>query len=233
MLHSGPEGAAGGWVDGAGDVPADGDVGTRGGGVGHGDGGKQGLGVGVLGIPVDFFRRGQLHDFAQIHDGDPVGDVFDDGEIVRDEKVTEAHVALEVHEEIEDLALHTNIKCGDGFVADDEPGLKGDGAGDADALALAAGKFERITVAGSRRQADFFEEFGSALAASGGGVDLMDQEGLLNDAGDGLALVEGFCGILENHLADFSEIAGGGMRSQAMEGDLASSDRSKAGDGFA
>ena len=65
----------------------------------------------------------------------------DDFEVVGDEEVGEAEVGLEVGEEVEDLGLDGDVEGGDGFVADDELGAQGQGAGDADALALAAGEF--------------------------------------------------------------------------------------------
>ena len=63
-----------------------------------------------------------------------------DREVVGDEEVGEAQLLLEVLEEVEDLGLDGDVEGRDGLVADDELRVEGEGAGDADALALAAGE---------------------------------------------------------------------------------------------
>src|SRR6476620_12460970 len=52
-------------------------------------------GVFVLGRLVDFFRSGRLDDLAVIHHEHLIADVLHDGEIVRDEKVSEAELLLQ------------------------------------------------------------------------------------------------------------------------------------------
>ena len=194
------EGTAGGRVDGAGDVSGEADALFGGGGIGLGDGGDEGLGVGVAGGAVEFFGGAHFDDLAEIHDGEAVADVFDDGEVVGNEEVGEFHFLLEVHEEIEDLALDGDVEGGDGFVADDEFGLEGDGAGDADALALAAAELERELAGGGGGQADFLQEGGDPLAALVGRAHFLDDESFADDVADGLAGVEGLGGVLEDHL---------------------------------
>ena len=228
------EGAAGRWVDGAGDI-ASGEVALRAvGGVGDGDGAEEGAGVGVERASGDGFGGPDFHDAAEVHDGDAGGDVADDGEVVGDEEVADAGFALEVHEEVEDLALDGDVECGDWFVADDEFWVEGEGAGDADALALAAAEFEGEAVCGGGGEADLGEEGGDAEAAIGGGADFVDVERFADDVADGHARVEGFCGVLEDHL----EVAGEGAGAEAgdvagVEEDGASGGGIEAGDGFA
>ena len=55
--------------------------------IGDRHGGEQRLGVGVQGIVVERIAIRQFDDFAQIHDGDTVGDVADHRQIVRDKQV--------------------------------------------------------------------------------------------------------------------------------------------------
>ena len=50
-----------------------------------GDGGEEAFGVVVLWSEEDFVSFAVFYDFSGVHDGDVVGDVADDGEIVRDE----------------------------------------------------------------------------------------------------------------------------------------------------
>ena len=74
----------------------------------------------------------------EIHDGDAVGQVLDDAEIVGDEKVGEVELRAQVHEQVQDLRLDRHVERCDRFVADQHVGLHRERAGDADALALTA-----------------------------------------------------------------------------------------------
>lgn len=77
-----------------------------------GDRGEKGLGIGVHGGVVDIFGIPQLHDAAQIHDADPIADVADHIEVVRDKEVRELQVFLKSHEQIENLGLDGDIQGG-------------------------------------------------------------------------------------------------------------------------
>ncbi len=48
------------------------------------------------GVAVEGVGRGSLDDLSEIHDGNLVGEVLDDGEVVGDEEVTESELILEV-----------------------------------------------------------------------------------------------------------------------------------------
>src|SRR5439155_15776773 len=85
-----------------------------------------------------------LDNLAEIHDRDAMADVFDDSEVVRDEEIREAELALQVAQKVDYLCLHRDVERRDRLVADDEARMQGQGAGDADALALAAGEFVRV-----------------------------------------------------------------------------------------
>ena len=65
-------------------------------GFGQRHGRKQCLGVGMSWRRKDLAARGHLDDLAEIHHGDAVGHVLDDGEIVADEEQRQAELALEV-----------------------------------------------------------------------------------------------------------------------------------------
>ena len=53
-----------------------------------------------------------------------------------DEQIAQAHLTLKIEHEIQHLALHTDVECGHGFIADDEFWLQGDRPSDANALSL-------------------------------------------------------------------------------------------------
>ena len=208
------EGAALGWVDGGGDVALEEDAAGLFFRVGAGDGGEEGLGVGVDGVVDDLVGGSELDDLAEVHDGDAVADVFYDSEVVSDEEVGEVAFALEVEEEVEDLALDGDVEGGDRFIADDEFRVEGEGAGDADALPLAAGKLKGKAVDGIGGEADDVEEFPDAFFPFVRVADLMDEEGFLEEVADGVPGVEGFGGVLKDHL----EIPAEGFKAGAVEG---------------
>ena len=63
-------------------------------GIGHRHGRQQRLGVGMARLGEQAALGRQLDDLAEIHDGDPVGDVAHHGEVVGDEEVGEAELVL-------------------------------------------------------------------------------------------------------------------------------------------
>ena len=59
-------------------------------------------------------------------------------QVVRDEKVGELAVALEISQKIDHLRLNRDIESRYRLVADNEAGLDRESAGDSDSLSLAA-----------------------------------------------------------------------------------------------
>ena len=88
-----------------------------------------------------------LAQLAQVHDADAVADVLDDREVVGDEDERQAVAPLQVLEQVQHLRLHAHVE-GDGLVADDQPRLENEGAGDRDALALPTRELVRTAVCG-------------------------------------------------------------------------------------
>ena len=70
--------------------------------------------------------------------------MLDDRQIVRDEQIAQPQLILQVFEHVDHLRLNGNVQRADRLVADDELRVGRERAGDADALALAAGKFVRV-----------------------------------------------------------------------------------------
>src|SRR5436190_7165071 len=85
-----------------------------------------------------------LDNAAGLHHADPVADLGGDAQVVRDEEHREVEPGADVLEEREHLGLHRHVERRDGFVGDEELRLERERAGDADALALAAGELVRI-----------------------------------------------------------------------------------------
>ena len=180
---------------------------SRAGKVGHGDGAQQGLGVGVLGVGEEFVGGGHLHALPQVHHHDLVGDVLHDAHVVGDEQVGQAQFLLQVHEEVEDLGLDGDVQGRDRLVADDELGVEGEGAGDADPLAPAAVQFVGVGVGVAPGQAHQVHEVGGPVVGLGPGpVQAVDEHELGDDLQHGLAGVEAGVGILEDDLEILAQL---------------------------
>ncbi len=112
----------------------------------------------------------QLDDLAEIHHRHAVRQVLDDGQVVADEQQRQAQLILQIDQQVDDLRLHRHVQRGDRLVADDQVGAGGQGAGDADALALAAGEFVRIAADRIARQLHLVHQqldaFGQLAAAA-------------------------------------------------------------------
>ena len=91
--------------------------------AGLGFGRQQRLGVGVERSLHQLLGRGQLDQLAGIHDGDAVTDVGHDAQVVADEEIGEAELALQVREQVEHVGLDGDIEGRHHLVADDQPRL--------------------------------------------------------------------------------------------------------------
>ena len=105
-------------------------------------------------IVVELRRGRDLDDRAEVHHCDPIGDVADDGQVVRDEEVREVELLLQPLEQVDDLGLNRHVQGGHGLVRDDEVGVQGDRAREADALTLAAGELVREAARSVGRETD-------------------------------------------------------------------------------
>src|SRR3546814_20922713 len=83
------------------------------------------------------------YEAAKIHEADEVENVIDCGEIVANEKVSEAQIALEPIHQVQDLRLHRDVERRGRLVANQEFRVAGQSAGDGDALALPDGEVVR------------------------------------------------------------------------------------------
>ena len=117
----------------------------------------------------DAFRFTGLNDFPLIHHDDAVREVADHAEVVGDENHGQVEVLAKAFEEIEDLGLDGDIERGDRLIGDDELGLRGEGAGDGDTLALAAGEFVGVLFLEAGVETDGFHQSGDAAGEGGAG----------------------------------------------------------------
>ncbi len=115
------------------------------------------LGVGMRGTREDLLDRPDFDHLAEIHDGDPVGQLPYHPEVVGDEEHRERLAFLECAQQLEHLGLDRDVQRRDDLVADQELRLGHEGACDADPLALAAGEFLRTAVEHLDSQSDIRE----------------------------------------------------------------------------
>jgi len=88
--------------------------------VRNGYGREQCLAVRVQRISVEFSIGCQLDDAAQVHDGDPIADVFHHAQIVGNEKIGQVHLLLKLGQKIDHLRLNGDIQGRYWFIAYDD-----------------------------------------------------------------------------------------------------------------
>jgi hypothetical protein len=149
----------------------------------------------VEGVPV-----GDLDDLAEIHDRDPLGEVPDHGQVVRDEQERDAHVALELLEQVDDLRLDRHVQRRDRLVGDDQLGVEGERAGHPDALPLAAGELVREAVVVLGVEPDDLQQLLDPVLHAARRVDAVDLHRAADDAAHRVPGVERRVRVLEDHL---------------------------------
>ncbi|VTR68114.1 hypothetical protein DESC_690051 [Desulfosarcina cetonica] len=177
--------------------------------VGKRHGRDEKTGIGMAGAPENIIRMTQFNGLAQEHHADPVGDVAHHPEIVGDEQVGQLQAFLQILEQIEDLGLDGNIQGGDGLVANHEGGVRGQGPGDADALALPAAELVRVVPPGFPAQAHEVQEFRNAPIDHRPVAVAVGQEGFGENAAHAQPRIKGGVGILEDDLHLFAQLAQG------------------------
>ena len=107
-------------------------------------GGEERLGVRVVRTVEDDVGRAELLQPSEVEHGDPIGDVADDAEVVRDEEVRDPLLRLQLDEQVEDRRLHGDVERRRRLVADDELRIAGERPRDRDALLQAARELDRL-----------------------------------------------------------------------------------------
>ena len=111
------------------------------------------------------FGIAHLDDATRIHHRNPVGKILDDAEIMGNEQVGHACLALQLGEQIEDLRLDRHIKRRSRLIKNHHLRANGQRPRDRDSLALAARELVRVTVCRIRRHADALEQRADARIA--------------------------------------------------------------------
>ena len=94
-----------------------------------------------------------LDDLAEIHHRDALTDVEHSGQVVTDEQVAHAQLALEVLQQGHDLRPNGHVQRRNWLIQDDQPGRGGDGPRNGNALALTTAELVREALGVARLQA--------------------------------------------------------------------------------
>ena len=119
---------------------------------------QQPLRVRVTRCVAELGRRRRLDDLARVHDRDPVGELEQERDVVRDEEDCEAEVLLERLDLLQDLALDDHVERGRRLVHDDQLRLQRERHRDDHALAHAAGELVRVGADALAVDADELED---------------------------------------------------------------------------
>src|SRR5579859_6035673 len=105
---------------------------------------EQGPRVFMLWAFGDLLGAGDLHDLSPAHYGDAVAEVAHHRHGVRNKEICQAKIALQLAQQVHNLRSYAYVEGGDRLVTHDEFRPQHERAGNADALALPAGKFMGI-----------------------------------------------------------------------------------------
>jgi len=184
----------------------------------------------MLRVAANRVGRTGFHHAAEVHDHDALAEVFDDGEIVRDEQVREPTVTLDVLKQIDDLGLDADVEGADRLVTDYEPWLDGEGAGNTDALPLASAELVGESVRDVGSETDALQEFGDTGLPGGLRIpQSVDDQRFANALSHRHPRIQRMERVLENHLELPPERAEG---AGSQGGDVLSVEEDPAAGGF-
>src|SRR5882757_11226357 len=129
-----------------------------------------------------------------------MADMGDDGEVVRDEQIGEAVLALQVDQQVDHLRLDRDVERRYRFITYNKARPERQRAGNADALPLPAGELMRVVLHLVGPQADLREQFGDPFLLLAAGREPMDAERFADDIAGGHARIERGERILEYDL---------------------------------
>ena len=78
------------------------------------------LRIRVLRVTADILGSTGLNDVTQVHYGNTVGDVLNDGKVVGNEEIGHTLFPLKLLQKVDDLRLNGNVQSGNGLVANDQ-----------------------------------------------------------------------------------------------------------------
>jgi len=140
-----------------------------------------------IGVHRLFIQRGPgtfLDDAPEIHHRDAIGNAPHHREVVCDEQIGEAQLALQILQQVDDLRLNRNVQRRDRLVQNQQPWRQRQCARETNSLPLPAGEFPRIASESGAREANELEQFGDTLRTTSGFIQSMNAQRLGDDVGD-------------------------------------------------
>src|SRR5947209_5404928 len=128
---------------------------------------QQGLRIFMFRIGSDFLGWAQLHDLSPAHDCDAVTQVAHHRHGVRDKKIGQSKLPLQLLQQVHDLRAHAYVQRRNRFSTDYEFRPQHERAGNADALPLASGEFIRVAPQGCFFQSHSADHLHSLLMEVG------------------------------------------------------------------
>ena len=138
----------------------------------------------------------------EVHDRDAVGDHPRERQVVGDEQVRQVALGPQVEHQPQQLRPDRDVEHADGLVGDDQLRPEHEGAGDDDALALAAGQLVRVARRERLRRSEprRLERVEHALASLVGlAREAVDDQRLGDEVEDRLLRVQRLVRVLEDH----------------------------------
>jgi hypothetical protein len=87
-----------------------------------------------------------LNDFSEVHHCNLVAQMFNNVQIVRDKKVAELELRLQVLQKVNNLRLDRHVKRRNRFIQDDQLRINRQGPGNPDALTLTTRKLMGVAI---------------------------------------------------------------------------------------
>ena len=98
----------------------------------------------MLGVTDNVCGRTDFDQFAAVENGQPVGDLVGDAQIVGDHQDRAAEVVAQLAQQVQQLCLYGHVERGGGFVGDDQRGPAGHRDGGHHPLPQPAGELVRV-----------------------------------------------------------------------------------------
>ena len=112
----------------------------------------------MLRVVEDVVALAVLHDGPPVHHRHPVGQVLDHRQVVGDEQIGQAEIALQIQQEVDDPRLDRHVQRRDRLIQCEDLGLQGQRAGDPDALLLPAGELPGVAAGVGTAQPDDLQQ---------------------------------------------------------------------------
>ena len=154
----------------------------------------------MFGREANLRARSDFHQFAKIHDADARRDMLDDRDRVRNKKVGQSELLLQICQQIDDLCLNRYIESRHRLVRHNQFRFQCQSSSDADSLPLAAAEFVWIAAHHRRIQSNGLQKIGDTVFTLGSAGQSVNREWLADNRPDGHSRIQRGVRILKDDL---------------------------------